>query len=60
MQYTGFIKKTGVLLTLPKLSNNPNNQKEFDKIAHFLFGVRVPNPYQSGCWRDEKGSESGK
>ena len=52
MQYTGFIKKAGALLTLPKSSNN---QKEFDKIAHFLFGVGVPNPDQSGCWRHEKG-----
>jgi len=30
-------------------ANKSNNQKEFDKIAHFLFGVGVPNPDESGC-----------
>ena len=30
-------------------ANKLSNQKEFDKIIHFLFGVGVPNPDQSGC-----------
>ena len=36
-------------------ANKLSYQKEIDMIPYSLFGFGVPNPDESGCWRDEKG-----